>query len=102
MLASVECGPGDSARVLALQEKRFGLAILETEDLAVTTDVELALQIIHMSAHLCPLVYAHAASLCLATSFKELQSTTIVRIGNRVAPCPGRSFDRRMCPRRYA
>ena len=29
----------DLARVLALEEKGLGLAVLETEDLAVTTDV---------------------------------------------------------------
>ena len=44
MHSSVEDGPGYSSRVLALQEERLGLAILESEDLAVTTDVELALQ----------------------------------------------------------
>ena len=43
MHSSEEDGPGYSAGVLALQEKRFGLAILESEDLAVTADVELAL-----------------------------------------------------------
>jgi hypothetical protein len=31
------------ARVLALEEKGLGLAVLEAEDLAVTADVELAL-----------------------------------------------------------
>ena len=35
--------PGDPTRVLSLEEKAFGLAILESEDLAVATDVELAL-----------------------------------------------------------
>ena len=35
--------PGDPTRVLSLEEKAFGLAILESEDFAVTTDVELAL-----------------------------------------------------------
>lgn len=43
MLPPVEGGPRDLARVLALQEQRLGLAVLEAEDLAVTTDVELAL-----------------------------------------------------------
>lgn len=43
MLSSVEDGPCYSSRVLSLQEKRFGFAILESEDLAVTSDVELAL-----------------------------------------------------------
>ena len=35
--------PSDPTRVLSLEEKAFGLAILESEDFAVTTDVELAL-----------------------------------------------------------
>ena len=43
MLASEENGPCNATRVLALEEKRLGFAVLETEDLAVTTDVELAL-----------------------------------------------------------
>lgn len=43
MHSSVERGPGYSSRVLALQKEGFGLAILESEDLAVTADVELAL-----------------------------------------------------------
>lgn len=41
--ASVESGPRDLSWVLALKEKRLALAILETEDLGITTDVELAL-----------------------------------------------------------
>jgi len=41
--ASVKSGPGDLSWVLALEEKRLALSILETEDLGVTTDVELAL-----------------------------------------------------------
>jgi hypothetical protein len=45
VLPSVECRPGDPTRVLALKEQRLGLAILESEDLAVTTDVEFALHI---------------------------------------------------------
>jgi hypothetical protein len=43
VLSSEEDGPGDTARVLALQEQRLGFAILESEDLAIATDVELAL-----------------------------------------------------------
>lgn len=43
MLSSEENGPRYSSRVLSLQEKGFGFAILESENLAVTTDVELAL-----------------------------------------------------------
>ena len=43
VLSSEEDGPCNSARVLALQEQRFGFTVLETEDLGVSTDVELAL-----------------------------------------------------------
>jgi hypothetical protein len=45
VLSSEEDRPGDTAGVLALEEEGLGLAILETEDLAVTTDVELALYV---------------------------------------------------------
>jgi hypothetical protein len=41
--SSVEHRPCYSAGILALEEKRFGFAILETEDLAVASNVELAL-----------------------------------------------------------
>ena len=43
MHSSVEHSPSYSSGVLSLEEEGFGLAILETEDFAVTTDVELAL-----------------------------------------------------------
>jgi len=43
VLSSEENGPRDATRVLALEEEGFGLAILESKDLAITTDVELAL-----------------------------------------------------------
>lgn len=43
VLSSEEDGPCDPARVLALEEQRLGLAVLETEDLGIATDVELAL-----------------------------------------------------------
>lgn len=42
-LTTAQNGPRDTAGVLALQEEGLGLAVLETEDLAVTTDEELAL-----------------------------------------------------------
>lgn len=45
MLSSEKDGPCNATGVLALEEERFGLAILESEDLAITADVELALQI---------------------------------------------------------
>jgi len=44
MLSAVEDSPGDAAGVLALEEKRLGLAVEETEDLAVATDVQLTLR----------------------------------------------------------
>jgi hypothetical protein len=44
VLSSVEHRPRDSTGVLALEEERLGLAILESEDLAVATDVELTLR----------------------------------------------------------
>ena len=43
VLSPEEDGPGNTAGVLALEEQRFGFAILESEDFAVTTNVELAL-----------------------------------------------------------
>jgi len=43
VLSSEEDGPGYAAGVFALEEEGFGFAVLEAEDLAVTTDVELAL-----------------------------------------------------------
>lgn len=49
MLPSVEGSPGDPAGVLALEEQALGLAVLESEDLGVTTDVQLALEL--PSAH---------------------------------------------------
>jgi len=42
-LSAAENSPRNATRVLALKEKRLGLAILEAEDLAVGADEELAL-----------------------------------------------------------
>jgi hypothetical protein len=50
VLSAVKDGPGDLAGVLALEEERLGLAVLETEDLAVTTDEKLALLHVTQSA----------------------------------------------------
>ena len=44
VLSAVEDGPGDTAGVLSLQEEGLRLAVLESENLAVATDVELTLQ----------------------------------------------------------
>ncbi len=46
VLSSEQDGPCNATGILALQEEGFGLAILESEDLAITTDVELALHTI--------------------------------------------------------
>ena len=43
MLPAVEDGPGNATGVLALEEQRLGLAVLEAEDLAIATDVQLTL-----------------------------------------------------------
>jgi hypothetical protein len=43
VLSPVEDCPCYSARVLALEEEGFGLSILEAEDFAITTNIELAL-----------------------------------------------------------
>lgn len=42
-LATAENGPRNLAGVLALEEERLRLAVLETEDLAVRADEDLAL-----------------------------------------------------------
>jgi hypothetical protein len=43
VLSAVEDGPCDTAGVLPLEEERLRLSVLESEDLAVATDVELTL-----------------------------------------------------------
>lgn len=43
VLPSEQGGPSDSSGVLALEEKRLGLASLETKDFAVTANIELPL-----------------------------------------------------------
>jgi len=43
VLASEENGPCNATGVLALEEEGLGLSILESEDLAVATDVQLSL-----------------------------------------------------------
>jgi hypothetical protein len=51
VLATVKDGPGNATRVLALEEKGLGLSILEAEDLAVATDVQLTLYINRISVY---------------------------------------------------
>ena len=65
VLATVEDSPGDTAGVLALEEKRLGLAVLETEDLAVATDVQLTLTVSKKTCqHFC-----HACCISLLLLF---------------------------------
>jgi hypothetical protein len=45
MLSPVQNSPSNSPRVFALEEEGFGLAILESEDLAVAADVQLTLHL---------------------------------------------------------
>lgn len=47
--------PSDPTRVLSLEEKAFGLAILESEDFAVATDIELALYFKKDFVSACPI-----------------------------------------------
>ena len=44
VLSPVEDSPSNAAGVLSLQEERLGFALLESEDLVVTTDVEFSLR----------------------------------------------------------
>lgn len=60
VLSSEKNGPGYSAGILSLKEERFGLAILKSKNLAVTSDIELALET-HLLASL-------AKSLVVAVS----------------------------------
>ncbi len=46
VLSSEKDCPCNATGVLALEEERFGLAVLKSEDLAITTNVELALETI--------------------------------------------------------
>jgi hypothetical protein len=81
VLSSEKDSPCNATGVLALQEEGFGLAILESEDFAITTDVELALH-----TTLSAPVFSRTQSLkflsCqpiqsfLATSFPPLSSRT--------------------------
>jgi hypothetical protein len=44
VLSAEKDGPGNATGVLALKEEGLSLSVLESENLAVTTDVELSLQ----------------------------------------------------------
>jgi hypothetical protein len=77
VLSSEKDGPCNATGVLALEEEGFGLAILESEDLAITTDVELALHTILSALHLLPrpilLLDVPGTPIVLATSPSRLE-----------------------------
>ena len=64
--------PGDPTRVLSLEEKAFGLAILESEDFAVTTDVELALYFKKDFVSACPISSILILSANLLSSCRSI------------------------------
>ena len=109
VLSAEENGPGDAAGVLALEEEGFGLAVLETEDLAVTTDVEFTL----FSPYQPP--FCHPFSLQFLHPFPlflDFQSSLLSPLSRPSAilttgyfgglPFQGKSSRRRKCLRRYA
>lgn len=53
MLATVEHGPRNPPGVLALEEKRLRLAVDETENLRVATDIDLALGGVDLATCIC-------------------------------------------------
>ena len=86
VLPSIENGPRNATGIFALKEQTLALAILEAEDLAVSTDVELALYIIPASA----MVSSILSSLHSPDCLRPVGVTMI----KGCAPCQGRSFDR--------
>jgi hypothetical protein len=114
VLSSVQNRPGDPAGVLSLQEERLGLAILESEDLAVTSDVELTLQGKKTRQHSFP-SFNDAKT---ANPVKELgrdairhrcplpPSFTRMTCSNGIfrgsVPCQGRFSGPRRCRRRFS
>lgn len=91
MLSPVEDGPRNAAGVLALKEQTLRLAVLEAEDLAVTTDVELALQLPKNVSH-----GLRRASQAPSSAWARRGIVERVERRSRggYAPCQGRSSDR--------
>ena len=67
-LSPAKDGPSDAAWVLALEEERLGLSILEPEDLAVRADKELALI---MPLACCPTHSPHISICIVFFSFSQ-------------------------------
>lgn len=129
VLATVQDSPGNATGVLALEEEGLGFAVLETEDLGVSTDVELTLHFenrVSISVYLkvfakkkSPPLDNHDGhctipSLCSCDwLFPPLLQSSILhhkvhsgpspRFSRNIfiiVPCRGRSSGRRMCRRK--
>lgn len=99
MVPAEQDSPGDPAGVLALEEKRLGFAVLEAEDLAVTTDEQLTLEdISQCPISRCPLYPRRIAMFGgFGVRMTEIRHDGVraVEAGRRYnAPCQGRSFGR--------
>ena len=93
MLPPEQRRPGDPTWVLSLEEKAFGLAILESEDFAVTTDVELALYFKNYFVSACPNIF-HPHSIRQSPFEASPKGCMEVIDGSGNAPCPGISSGR--------
>jgi hypothetical protein len=103
MLSSEENGPGDAAGIFALEKKGFCLAVLEAEDLAVTTDVKLAL-LDTLSAERLQLSSFYLLRLWCFSCSSECACKGCIRGGGskQFVPFQGRSSHQRRYRRRYA
>ena len=99
MLSAEKNGPCDAAGVLALEEEGFGLSILESEDLAITTNVELALFPTRQRMSPLSRSAARSSSGCFDVSNSGIvtsTSTSLSIVGDwKTVPFQGRSSRRR-------
>jgi hypothetical protein len=79
VLSSEKDGPGNATRVLALEEEGFGLAILESEDLAVATDVKLALEARLSASHASIPIHLNSESASHELSFGTIHIAELGR-----------------------
>lgn len=116
MLSSKENGPCDATGVLALEEEGFSLAVLETEDLAITTDVELSLfskyqrlflqnstpiSVSNSQAHP-PSQFSLIHQILVGSTIILSPLASGIGVRKRVIPFQGRSSRRRRYPRKCA
>jgi hypothetical protein len=85
VLATVKDGPGYAARVLALKEEGLGLSILEAEDLAVATDVQLTLNIDNISILPSYQKHAHSREESFEGKNQKIYTMTLKRKSMRIA-----------------